>query len=401
MQNKTLGIAPGVLFFVQGCGMLAEMKAGENEMKRNWDWNRLVMQALLFLMGMAVGLLVVIDLHEMAQTQDLGRYLFSVAWLAVAAALAVFGQLILHEGGHLVCGLATGYRFVSFRIGSWMLQREHGKLRFRKMTLAGTGGQCLLAPPPLMEGKMPYVLYNLGGPVANLLTAAVCALGMRFCREIWSLWVLLQLFAVVGIGMGLTNGIPLRGSVHNDGANALSLGKDPAALRSLWVQLSVNAQQAEGVRLNEMPEEWFALPTDAEMQNPMTAVLAVLRENRLMDARRFDEAAVLIDQLNAASTALMPLYNSLLLCDRLTCALVRGEDAYKWLAEWETKPMRQFRKQMQEFLSVLRTEYITALHVGDTRAAETIRARFEQRSSSYPYPAEVQSERELMEHFIP
>ena len=370
-------------------------------MKRNWDWNRLVMQALLFLMGMAVGLLAVIDLHEMAQTQDLGRYLFSVAWLVVAAVLAIFGQLILHEGGHLVCGLATGYRFVSFRIGSWMVQREHGKLRFRKMTLAGTGGQCLLAPPPLVEGKMPYVLYNLGGPLANLLTAAVCALGMQFCRNIWGLWVLLQLFAVVGVGMGLTNGIPLRGSVHNDGANALSLGKDPAALRSLWVQLSINARQAEGVRLKEMPEAWFALPTDAEMQNSMTAVLAVLRENRLMDAQRFDEAAALIDQLNAASTALMPLYNSLLLCDRLTCALVRGEDAYEWLAEWETKPMRQFRKQMQEFLAVLRTEYITALHAGDTGAAETIHARFEQRSSSYPYPAEVQSERELMECFIP
>ena len=76
-------------------------------------------------------------------------------------------------------GLATGYRFVSFRIGSWMLQREHGKLRVRKFTLAGTGGQCLLAPP-LTDGKMPCVLYNLGGPLANLITALLCVLGMPF-----------------------------------------------------------------------------------------------------------------------------------------------------------------------------------------------------------------------------
>ena len=368
-------------------------------MKRKWDWGSIAMNAMMLLLGMALGLAVVVDLHERAQTQSLGGYFFSVAWLAVAAALAIFGQLILHEGGHLVCGLATGYRFVSFRIGSWMLQREQGRLRIRKFTLAGTGGQCLLAPPPLTNGKMPYVFYNLGGPLANLVTAALCVWGMRFCRESWGLWVLLQLFALVGVGMGLTNGIPLRGSVHNDGANALSLGRDPAALRSLWVQLSVNARQAEGVRLKEMPEEWFALPTEAEMQNPMTAVLAILRENRLMDAQRFDEAAALIDKLRAGSYAIMPLYNSLLLCDRLTCALLRGEDAYEWLAEWETKPMRQFRKQMRDFLAVLRTECIAALHAGDSKAAEALRARFEALSARHPYPGEAASERAIIEAF--
>lgn len=377
--------------------MLAERKAG-NEMKRKWDWGSAAMSAMMLLMGMALGFTMIADLNERGE-QSLGAHLFSVTWLVMAAALALFGQLILHEGGHLVCGLATGYRFVSFRIGSWMLQREHGKLRVRKFTLAGTGGQCLLAPPPLTDGKMPCVLYNLGGPLANLITALLCVLGMRFCRENWPLWVLLQLFAIVGIGMGLTNGIPLRGSVHNDGANALSLGKDPAALRSLWVQLSVNVQQAESVRLKEMPETWFALPTDAEMQNSMTAVLAVLRENRLMDAHRFDEAAALIDRLNTGAYAVMPLYNNMLLCDRLYCALLRGEDAYKWLAEWETKPMRQFRKQMADYLTVLRTEYAAALHAGDMQTAEAFRVRFEVRASSYPYPAEVQSERELIERF--
>ena len=392
MQDKTLGPKPGALFFAGKYGMLAERKRG-SRMKQKWNWKNFALQVMLFGMGMALGLAVVVDLHERVRTQSFGEYLFSVAWLAVSAALAVFGQLILHEGGHLVCGLATGYKFVSFRIGSWMVQREKGKFRFRKMTLAGTGGQCLLAPPPLVDGKMPYILYNLGGPLANFITAVFCALAMRFCRNVWGLWVLLQLFAILGVGMGLTNSLPL---VSNDGANALALGKDPAALRSLWVQLSVNAQQAEGVRLKEMPEEWFALPTDAELQNSMTAVLAVLRENRLLDARRFDEAAALMDHLNTVPNAVLPLHKNLLLCDRLYIALLRGEDAYEWLAEWETKPMRQFRTAMRDFLSVLRTEYVTALHAGDPAAAEQFRARFEARSASYPYPAEVESERELM-----
>lgn len=91
--------------------MLAERKAG-NKMKRKWDWGSAAMSAMMLLMGMALGFTVIADLNERGE-QSLGAHLFSVMWLAMAAALALFGQLILHEGGHLVCGLATGYRFVS------------------------------------------------------------------------------------------------------------------------------------------------------------------------------------------------------------------------------------------------------------------------------------------------
>lgn len=85
--------------------MLAERKAG-NEMKRKWDWGSAAMSAMMLLMGMALGFTVIADLDERGE-QSLGAHLFSVTWLAMAAALALFGQLILHEGGHLVCGLAS------------------------------------------------------------------------------------------------------------------------------------------------------------------------------------------------------------------------------------------------------------------------------------------------------
>ena len=43
--------------------------------------------------------------------------------------------------------------------------------------------------------------------------------------------------------------------------------------------------------------------------------------------------------------------------------------------------------------------FAAALHAGDMQTAEAFRVRFEVRASSYPYPAEVQSERELIERF--
>ena len=348
-------------------------------------------QLLFVLLGMAAGFGAGISMAWLSDYAGGGVVLL---W-AVSVFAGFSLQLILHEAGHLVCGLATGYRFVSFRIGSWMLQREHGKLQLRKYTLAGTGGQCLLALPPLTDGKMPYILYNLGGPLANLLTAVLLGLAALLSGSgVARIFCGTQ--AVIGLFLALSNGLPLRGAINNDGANARAMGKDPAALRSLWVQLSVNAGQAEGIRLKEMPEAWFALPTEAELQNSMTAVLAALRENRLMDEHRFDEAAALIDRLSAEPHGQMPLYDSLFLCDRLYLSLLRGEDTFQWLEAWEAKPMLQFRKAMRNFPAVLRTEYAAALHLGDTAGAEQMRSRFEAQAKRYPYPGEIEGERELI-----
>lgn len=358
-------------------------------------------KAWTFLLWMVLGGLLG---YMLAKTVDEsgalhGADLPQIFYWVLAAFVALYAQIILHEGGHLVCGLLTGYQFVSFRIGSWMWQKENGRIRLRRFSLAGTGGQCLLAPPEWKEGTMPYVLYNLGGPLANLLTAVLCGLLAFAFRENTSVQLFFAMQALVGLMYALLNGIPMDGDeVCNDGKNILMMRKDPAARRSLWVQLRINAEQAKGVRLKEMPEEWFALPTDAQLRNGMTSVTAVLRENRLMDEHRFAEAAQLIDELSAkADAVILGLYRKLFLCDRLYCALVLGEDAEPYLTQWNSKEMRAFRKQMKDFLSILATEYTVALLAEKDRLkAEAVRLKFEKRCETYPSAGEVESTKELI-----
>ena len=53
--------------------------------------------------------------------------------------------------------------------------------------------------------------------------------------------------------------------------------------------------------------------------------------------------------------------------------------------------------QMKRFPSVLRTRYLHALLAEwDPAKAAAIRARFETVAGTYPYPADIASERELM-----
>ena len=77
-----------------------------------------------------------------------------LAGLALAA-LAYFLQVTVHEGGHLVCGLLTGYRPLSFRIGRVLLVKLDGRWRVRSLHIPGTGGQCLMAPPERTPVGMP------------------------------------------------------------------------------------------------------------------------------------------------------------------------------------------------------------------------------------------------------
>lgn len=86
---------------------------------------------LLFIIGGAIGLLISIILimlfTDTTVSEILGKMqrvdlLEGLAAAAVGIAsllVSVPLLVILHEGGHLVCGLMSGYRFISFRIFSF------------------------------------------------------------------------------------------------------------------------------------------------------------------------------------------------------------------------------------------------------------------------------------------
>lgn len=359
--------------------------------------------ALVFLVFVALGGFCGVMIARHMDTistpdQTMGESLVLFAGMILVLYALLVLQIVVHEGGHLVFGLLSGYRFLSFRVGSFMWIKLEGKLRFKRLSLAGTGGQCLMDPPDMVDGKLPVVLYNLGGSILNLISALLCA-GLFVLTQDLAFWPIVFLMAaLIGVIYALINGIPLRmGAVDNDGHNALALGKDPAALRSFWVQMKMAALQAQGVRLKDMPEEWFELPEEEGMKNSLVAVLAVFRCNRLMEDHKFQAAREEMTKLVSGENALMGIYQNLLTCDRIYCECL-FENRPDRLERMLTKGQKKFMKNMKKFPSVLRTQYAYALlGEGDRAKAEKIRKEFEKVGKSYPYPIEWEGERELMD----
>ncbi len=322
--------------------------------------------------------------------------LLGIAALVLALYAAMLVQIVLHEAGHLVGGLLTGYTFCSFRVFGLVLIKENGRLRLRRMQLAGTAGQCLMAPPDMVDGRLPVMLYNLGGPLANLI-AGLAALGLAFAASAPTAAVLLRTFALVGLAFALLNGLPLLVfPVDNYGRNALSLQKDAAALRAFWAQMKVAEATARGLRLRDMPAEWLALPADADRRNPLIVTIDVFACNRLLDEGRFAEADGAMQRLLAAGTGMPELYRALLRRDRALLEMLGDADPDR-LSRLYTAADARLLAGMKTYPAVLRTDYAYALLVEkDAAKAQKLHAAFEKATARHPYAGEVAGERELM-----
>lgn len=323
---------------------------------------------------------------------------YNPIYIELVFLLSVVIHILLHEFGHLAFGLASGYKFSSFRIGSIALVKQKGKLRLKRYSLAGSLGQCLLIPPDTDNDEISYVMYNLGGVWMNILISGITTLVFIASGfpEAWSTGILI--FVFIGYAIAALNGIPLKpGEINNDGYNTLELKRSPKARRSLWIQMKINSLLVEGVRAKDMPEEWFEVPEKEDMKNSMISTMGVFACSRLMDMHKLDEAEKLTEELLSMDSAIIGIYRRLMICDLIYCKSIRGAAAEEINALFD-KAQKKFMKSMKNYPSVIRTEYVLALMIeNDKEKAEKQLLNFEKRAKKYPYPADIESERELIE----
>ena len=282
--------------------------------KKKSDFKQYIGIAFMLVLGGVLGYVLIhcIDKYIAEKT------LYEVTLLYLLFIIVMYGayflHMIIHEAGHLIFGLLTGYKFRSFRILSFMLLKDKGKLKLRRLSIVGTGGQCLMMPPDIKNGKMPFFLYNLGGSFLNVITS-VLPLVIYFG---YNDSPFLLIFAVIGFIAALTNGIPMRtGTINNDGYNALAISKSNEALEAFWVQLKVAEQNSNGLRIKDMPAEWFEVPTDESMKNSIVATRGVYACNRLMDEEKFSEADALMKHILEIDSGIVGVHRNLLICDRI------------------------------------------------------------------------------------
>ena len=366
-------------------------------MKKKKNYGDIAAKIIMLLTGAVCGIFIIFTMNFFGTlVKGPAAFLLMFAEAMIIMYIASFVQTIIHESGHLIFGLITGYKFVSFRIGHFMFIKEKGRLKIKLYNVVGTAGQCLMMPPQWNE-KIPYRLYNLGGCIMNSATA-LFALAAYFAAGAEGFFALcMAMLAVMGLSMALTNGIPMRvGGISNDGMNAALLGKKENTLRAFWLQLYVNGLIAKGERYRNMPREWFRLPEGEELSDPICCAMGVMLYNFCFDMHEFDEAEQTINyMLNAPG--LLDVEKNELLCELLFLRVLRGAPKEE-IDSLLTPKLDKYIKATANYVSRRRLAYAyQLLYLKNYSTAQKCLEVFERTAATYPYSAETENEREIIE----
>lgn len=192
----------------------------------------------------------------------LGNYLYfysknillDVGIIILAVIFFIILHVFIHEFGHFLFGKISGYRLDTIRFFSHAFLFKNNKMIYKKATMPGTLGQCLMLPPALnQEGRFPYKLYLMGGGLLNILTALII-LGIVIASH--ATFLIAGIFIFVGLFLGITNLIP---ASHNDGMTLKLVWNNPIKEQQLYNQLLIYSEVMRGVPVSELPRSLFLI----------------------------------------------------------------------------------------------------------------------------------------------
>lgn len=230
-------------------------------------------------------------------------------------------QVFIHEVGHLLFGILTGYDFVSFRIFNFIVYKKSGTLHLGKGILSGTGGQCILTPSFEEADNIPFFWYNAGGVIANLFITLIMLCGIFISPENSISRTIFVFSAVIGILFSLYNGIPIKNRlIANDGYNISKMINDPQAKRAFWRMFKISELHTKGISLKDCPKEWFT-PLRDDCNNPLICGFNIYILLRYLEKQDFQNALKICNKIIEAENTL-GLYRNEAICEKQFCEIM-------------------------------------------------------------------------------
>lgn len=375
------------------------LKEVDNQTKQPGLIKRSLPQLIIGMVFGFIGGILIFGYMERRFGDDI-KLLF-VNLLGILALFIAFTMVhvIVHEAGHLLFGLLTGYGFVSFRLGSFTLVREQGRLKLKRYSMPGTLGQCLMAPPEITKGELPFQLYNYGGVILNIGTSLIIG---SILFVVSDLPILLELmigcYSIGGLLLGILNGFPIKSSgVANDGYNVKYIKQDPIARNSFYMQLYINEKQSLGQRLKDMPMDWFLMPGESDLTNALNAYMKLLEYYRFLDLLNLEAARNSLEDLKPNLGKLPLGFQNLYQLELFFLTLVTGGSKIE--AEGSlTKEAKLLLKLAKNDISIKRIAYTyQLLYLNDQKEAQKCYEAALKLAKVYPVIGEAEGQMMLIE----
>lgn len=249
-------------------------------------------------------------------------FILKFGWIILSLVLSFELSIIIHELGHLIFGLLSGYRFSSIRYRNVLIKRdEFGKLKLFKQTILGTGGQCLMIPPE--KEDTPVFLYNAGGVILNLLFAVMTLLFLKLVFvSNFMIASFLWIFLNIHVLMAFVNWVSLKG-VINDGENHRITKNNPKTKASLIELLTYHAKLTEGTPLSilQLERDYQSVGNETTLQRNVLAFHAEQKTHQL----NFEKALEILNYADMENQD-PSMVDALLALSKYVCLLMLDKD---------------------------------------------------------------------------
>ncbi len=306
-------------------------------------------------------------------------------------------NIFIHEAGHYFFGRISGYTLVSFRVKKWIFIKEDDKIVLKRFNVPGISGACLMMPPQPFREDFPYKLYNHGGWIFNLITFAILSVILLFVPMGLELTALLYFFALIALSLALSSGIPLKTRGYpNDGYDTRSMKKSADCRRAFYMQMYIHGVFVSGVRLEDMPEEWFQHPESADSSKPLIATLDEFRCFRAFGKGETEEATRFAYEL-IQRPGLVEFQRNELRCVLLFNEVL-SECRPEVIHSLYTKPLQKYIRRTSYMPARHRLTYaLEKIYYRDDEKAMKAKKKFEKSLKAFPYRVEIEIEKKAME----
>ncbi len=230
-------------------------------------------------------------------------------------------QIIIHEVGHLIFGLISGYKFISFRLFGFTIVKNRNRLIFRIYRLKGSLGQCLMYPPEKVDYR--YKLITLGGIIMNTITASIAVLIIinKYIENFLNI-VGLSLFVFYGYGMAFISILPC--IQLSDGASLKEL-KNRSARGYNRTQLLIAINLMNGLTYKELPEEMYVVPNGENLTNSIIGYHKILECYYYMDNKDWDKAKKSLMDFNIVNDKGPKLIRDIVTAEKMFLTLIENK----------------------------------------------------------------------------
>lgn len=323
--------------------------------------------------------------------------LIASIFVSIVAAIAL--QNIFHEVGHVIGGLATGYKFFAFSVYNLVLVQTDKGLRWRKYYTNRSCASChMLLDKDIDPDATPYFWFLAGGAIINVLISMICIIvGKNTEMGIVAL-PFFSLMALFGIARALCSLIPYTvAGITSDGRFILMLRRSPKNRRSYLHSSLIASGYIHGTSIKDMPRKWFSseLPTGG---NDHLGIISYLDYIALLEAEeRWDDARIAFEQLDNITVELPSIYSLELARDHVIAELLslkrRNIVKKLWTKRVEEYTIKR-RKYSPSKLAALYA--IELLYYKDEKKAMQFYEELERKRDCFYVQAETASALELV-----